>query len=119
MKGYVTDALDNINARDAEARVKAEHELLAIAESLTNGKSGCNITHGAVLLGLTKKTIEISSNCREIIKVLPTLQTKHECYSAQQSACKPRGLNISTNIAILTTIGMVLGFLARLLGWWG
>lgn len=115
-KQTVNDTLNKIKERDADVRISAEQELLHEAASLTNGKTGCSVTQGKVLLGVATKLIEISSNTREIIAILPTLQTKQECQEAQKKHV--RGFNLSTNITIITTSGFVLGFFGKLIGWW-
>jgi hypothetical protein len=110
----VSEALKKIKERDAEARIKAEKELLDQARSLTNGKSGCSVTQGKVMLGLTEKVIEVSSNCRQLVELAPRLQTKDECQLVHLKPI-PRGFNVSTNLTILGTAIALLMFIYAML----
>lgn len=109
----IGDILDAIKSRDEQVRIKAEKELLD--QAIRYGKSENPELQGKVLLGITQKLIEISANSREIIAVLPSLQTKSEC--AQAMGKHVKGLNLPTNITIWAVICAVVGVIAKLAGW--
>lgn len=110
----IEDVQNHVNHVDAAKRKEAEASLLNDARSLTNGKSGCPMTMGRVLLGITEITIENRETNRLLLEAMPTLQTKRACGLLH----KKRGFNLSTNITIIVAICTVGGFIGKFAGWW-